>query len=311
MQKLHQWHKNTGQASVKEKSSSDEDGGEIFEQQERVVFTPYNEGDTVIRRSERGKQELLEEMRRQIAEDELEAAERIQGARPPPHSPILSPRRSRRSANILIDTSQETAPSSPEKRDPIIPPGLSPKQRNEALARQSLDEADALCFSRKRREVDYTPKTLKDYKQLQRRTRGSKSSKTGSYEMMGKLEPDLNTPELVEKRAKKKRLEAFSKNLRRFNREKEAQKRRRARANGRTSLAQEKEPTPAKTKRDRAKEYDASRPRPKPRPKPKPRCKAVSPSRGVRQPTRREVLEQKHDELKASVEEIRKMFGGR
>jgi hypothetical protein len=129
--------------------------------------------------------------------------------------------------------------------------------------------------------------------------------------MMGKLEPDLNTPELVEKRAKKKRLEAFSKNLRRFNREKEAQKRRRARANGRTSLAQEKEPTPAKTKRDRAKEYYASRPRPKPRPKPKPRCKAVSPSRGVRQPTRREVLEQKHDELKASVEEIRKMFGGR
>ena len=45
------------------------------------------------------------------------------------------------------------------------------------------------CFS-SARHIDYTPKSLEEYKQLQPK---------GGYYELGKLRPDLNSEELVEK----------------------------------------------------------------------------------------------------------------
>ncbi|KAG3110956.1 hypothetical protein PI124_g10055 [Phytophthora idaei] len=73
---------------------------------------------------------------------------------------------------------------------------------------------DQLAFSRKARPVQYEPCKLSQYK---------KEKPDGYYEL-GKLQPDLNTDELVEKRANNKRIKAFSQNLRTINRNAQSKK---------------------------------------------------------------------------------------
>ncbi|ETM43384.1 hypothetical protein L914_11119 [Phytophthora nicotianae] len=80
----------------------------------------------------------------------------------------------------------------------------SPREINEGRV---VTEQDQLAFSRKARPVQYEPCKLSQYK---------KEKPDGYYEL-GKLQPDLNTDELVEKRAKNERIKAFSQNLRVIN----------------------------------------------------------------------------------------------
>ncbi|KAG1709215.1 hypothetical protein DVH05_019858 [Phytophthora capsici] len=87
----------------------------------------------------------------------------------------------------------------------------SPREINESRA---VTEQDQLAFSRKARPVQYEPCKLSQYK---------KEKPDGYYEL-GKLQPDLNSDELVEKRAKKERIKAFSQNLRVINRNAQSKK---------------------------------------------------------------------------------------
>ncbi|EEY58561.1 uncharacterized protein PITG_10651 [Phytophthora infestans T30-4] len=87
----------------------------------------------------------------------------------------------------------------------------SPREINESRV---VTEQDQLAFSRKARTVQYEPCKLAQYK---------KEKPDGYYEL-GKLQPDLNTDELVEKRAKNDRIKAFSQNLRTINKNTQSKK---------------------------------------------------------------------------------------
>ncbi|CAM9091986.1 unnamed protein product [Hapterophycus canaliculatus] len=64
-----------------------------------------------------------------------------------------------------------------------------------------------LLFSKKARQVDFKPKTLKQYRE----------TKPTGYVQLGKLQPDLFTEELIAKRANAERTKEFSANLRKIN----------------------------------------------------------------------------------------------
>lgn len=62
----------------------------------------------------------------------------------------------------------------------------SPESLNEALVK---NQSDMLLFSKKARQVDFKPGTLKAYR----------DAKPSGYVELGKLQPDLQTAELVAK----------------------------------------------------------------------------------------------------------------
>ncbi|KDO26322.1 hypothetical protein SPRG_08395 [Saprolegnia parasitica CBS 223.65] len=115
------------------------------------------------------------------------------------------------------DDAYEPAEVVPSKRSPkpqasppkratklVKPEKPSPTELNEQRA---VTEHDQLAFSKKARPVQYEPCTLTEYKQ----------EKPAGYYELGKLKPDLNADDLVEKRANKERIKEFSKNLRAIN----------------------------------------------------------------------------------------------
>ena len=75
------------------------------------------------------------------------------------------------------------------------------ENRNEELANSSPN--GQLYFSRQSRQVNFRPKTLAEYKRLQ----------PTEYVELGKLPADLNSTELIAKRANKERVKDFSRNL--------------------------------------------------------------------------------------------------
>ncbi len=79
------------------------------------------------------------------------------------------------------------------------------ENRNEELANSSPN--GQLYFSRQSRQVNFRPKTLAEYKRLQ----------PNEYVELGKLPADLNSTELIAKRANKERVKDFSRNLRAIN----------------------------------------------------------------------------------------------
>jgi len=79
------------------------------------------------------------------------------------------------------------------------------ENRNEELAQASPN--GQLYFSRASRSVNYRPKTLAEYKRVQPR----------EYVELGKLPADLNSEELIAKRANQQRIKDFSRNLRAIN----------------------------------------------------------------------------------------------
>lgn len=118
----------------------------------------------------------------------------------------------------------------------------TPKDVNEA--RVQTDE-DQLAFSRKARPVQYEPCKLAQYK---------KEKPAGYYEL-GKLQPDLNSDELVQKRANAERIKAFSKGLRDINKA----------SSGTKKPVENNEQSPKKPKstRDKALEFAKRVPKPK------------------------------------------------
>lgn len=119
---------------------------------------------------------------------------------------------------------------------------LSPKEINEARVQSDQDQ---LVFSRKARPVHYEPCKLSQYK---------KEKPDGYYEL-GKLQPDLNSEELVQKRANQERIKAFSKNLRQINKAAPAKK----------PAADSNNESPSKAKSSRAKALAFAKHVPKPR----------------------------------------------
>lgn len=85
------------------------------------------------------------------------------------------------------------------------------------------------------------------------------------YTVMGKLKPDLNTEELLEKRAKAERVKLFSKNLRMINREEAAMSAKPAET-GPAPPLWKPQPKAEPSRVDVAKEYAKRVPRPRPRP---------------------------------------------
>lgn len=76
--------------------------------------------------------------------------------------------------------------SSPALNTPCLVRKQKPESLNEALVKSPKD---MLLFSKKARQVDYKPCTLKEYRE----------SKPTGYVELGKLQPDLYTDELVAK----------------------------------------------------------------------------------------------------------------
>ncbi|KAJ0395443.1 hypothetical protein P43SY_007768 [Pythium insidiosum] len=116
------------------------------------------------------------------------------------HSPVkgASPERYHDKSPSHYERPKDRSPVNQQREPP------SPRERNEA--RVQSDE-DQLAFSRRARPVQFAPCTVAQYK---------KEKPAGYYEL-GKLQPDLNAEDLVQKRANRERIKAFSKNLRDIN----------------------------------------------------------------------------------------------
>ncbi|GAB9471221.1 hypothetical protein Gpo141_00008443 [Globisporangium polare] len=103
---------------------------------------------------------------------------------------------------------QQQQPQQQQQRNHSLEPPQkelrSPKEINESRVQTDHDQ---LAFSRKARPVQYEPCKLSQYKK----------EKPAEYYELGKLQPDLNSDDLVQKRANAERIKAFSKNLRVIN----------------------------------------------------------------------------------------------
>ena len=91
---------------------------------------------------------------------------------------------------------------------------------------------------------------------------------SSEYQVLGRLKPDLNTDELVQKRQNLAKIKLFSRNLRIVNREEEAQIAE-ARRERESAMPQQAAPAPALSKAQKAREY-AKQSVPKPRPRREP-----------------------------------------
>ncbi|RHY27520.1 hypothetical protein DYB32_006721 [Aphanomyces invadans] len=108
---------------------------------------------------------------------------------------------------------QPHAPSPKKTFSTPVKPAKPPHADDSAVRgsndhpKQLATNEDQLAFSKKARPVAYEPCTLTEYRQ----------EKHDKYYELGKLQPDLNSSELVEKRANQERIKEFSKNLRQIN----------------------------------------------------------------------------------------------
>ncbi|RLO13415.1 hypothetical protein DYB28_015940 [Aphanomyces astaci] len=127
----------------------------------------------------------------------------------PPHG--SSPRRG--NPQPLPPASLSPKPTYTTPLKPSKPPQNSPDDEDRKGTISTHDYSklntheDQLAFSKKARPVSYEPCTLSEYRQ----------EKHDKYYELGKLQPDLNATELVEKRANQERVKEFSKNLRQIN----------------------------------------------------------------------------------------------
>lgn len=177
--------------------------------------------------------------------------------------------------------------------------GVTRHERNE---KHIHSEADLLLYSKKARPVQYVPHTLKEYRKL----------KPKSYYELGKLQPDLNTPELVRIRANAERVKDFSSKLTEINRTV-------------ASSAPLPQPPPPRglSKRELALAFARER---VPIPKTKPRLPSpteidnsgrslAEPSFGRKEEKNRRAvtmlssLEKEHDSMRKQVSDLRSQFG--
>jgi hypothetical protein len=102
--------------------------------------------------------------------------------------------------------------SSLDEVNPYAPP--LPSDVSTALQHE-LPKKDMLHYSKAPRKIEYKPYTLQDYKEIKGK---------GELRDIPKLQPDLNSEELIAKRANKERVKEFSRQLKDFNRQEIKQK---------------------------------------------------------------------------------------
>lgn len=127
------------------------------------------------------------------------------------------------------------------------------------------------------------------------------------YQHLGKLKPDLNAEDLVEKRAKAERVKLFSRNLRIINKEEAALSPKRSEAGPAPPLwkpAPKSEPSRV----DVAREYSKRVPRPRPRPAAPTEAEEDEPS-GPEELDPIELLERQHAEQVKQAAQIRAELG--
>ncbi|GMF30289.1 unnamed protein product [Phytophthora lilii] len=155
--------------------------------------------------SPRGKANIYEaKSARGAASYEYFDAARIPGRVRDDYADVQPPRQA-----LSIRSPDRSSKNAPIKESPKE--CRSPREINESRV---VTDQDQLAFSRKARPVQYEPCKLSQYK---------KEKPDGYYEL-GRLQPDLNTDELVEKRAKNERIKAFSQNLRAINKNAQTKK---------------------------------------------------------------------------------------
>ena len=157
------------------------------------------------------------------------------------------------------------------------------------------------------RSRGYKPKTLAQYR---------KYKKSLSSEPLGKLQPDLNRPELLRKRAKKERVRAFSERLRQVNTS-TLRSRRTETEQKRQQKSREEEELKQPSARERALEFAKTIPKPKIR-------RSVSDATSYDDiaeeddeissltapvPSRLDILRARHRELQAKVDFARNSIG--
>eukprot|EP00903_Cladosiphon_okamuranus_P009060 g8661.t1 len=189
----------------------------------------------------------------------------------------------------------------------------NPESLNEALVKSPKD---MLLFSKKARQVEYKPCTLKEYRE----------SKPTGYVELGKLQPDLYTDELVAKRANAERIKEFSANLRKINSGLTAAARR-STANNRAARKE-----PAQDSRSKGLAFASRIPLPKKRPTQQKNAAPMEPPLDTADPgarrragrrangtpdderwksrelTELESLEREHDEMRRKVQAARSIF---
>eukprot|EP01032_Pedospumella_encystans_P017599 gene17599-20047_t len=103
-----------------------------------------------------------------------------------------------------FDDDETTA--SPQGRGAEFIPPLPCESKS---SKTNAGQEDSIYFSKKPRPVNFKPYTLKQYKMTQPK----------EYVEISNIKPDLNSDELVAKRANLERIKEFSKNLQSFNRQ--------------------------------------------------------------------------------------------
>jgi hypothetical protein len=138
---------------------------------------------------------------------------------------------------------------------PLLPfeSSTTAADRRAAAEHREIKPKDMLFYSKAPRGTSYKPCSINEYKM---------NHKPGRYvEIDSKLKPDLNSEELIAKRANAERVKEFSKNLKHYNMQNLRQQKKVPSGQEMSQIQQSKELV--KSKRERMKEYTRNIPKPK------------------------------------------------
>mmetsp|Transcript_526 Transcript_526/g.826 ORF Transcript_526/g.826 Transcript_526/m.826 type:complete len:771 (-) Transcript_526:47-2359(-) len=198
--------------------------------------------------------------------------------------------RARQVGHVPAKASGKPQPNRPPKAPPHghtekeKQPSHGNVEKQLASAQEPIPPGEQLFFSKKPREVEYTPATMDEYKQ-------KGYGKKEYTELKPTLGPDLDDEDLLHKKAIQQRNKEFSKELQKINKQ-------RMEAAARQGPKAEPKQEPKPTARAKAQEYVRNVPKPKaPQPKPPPERKPKDANSNA--------LESKSEDL-ADWEEIRR-----
>mmetsp|Transcript_160699 Transcript_160699/g.293534 ORF Transcript_160699/g.293534 Transcript_160699/m.293534 type:complete len:904 (+) Transcript_160699:71-2782(+) len=186
-----------------------------------------------------------------------------------------------RNVSAKTKTLAPRPPKAPAKATTAVPPHVAAVDHSD----QADEPGGKLFFSRKPREVDYTPASLDEYKQ-----KGYDKKEMSSLKTLG---PDLDDENLLLKKAEKLKMKQFDKDLRRINK---------ARMEAVAARGAPKAEPKAEPKQNaRAKALQFAKQVPKPEPKARPpearKAKEVVPE-APRAPTEAEKMQDDWDEIR-------------
>lgn len=159
--------------------------------------------------------------------------------------------RARQVAGPMKVGAKAQAPNRPPKAPPPqgTPPHAHHAEKPSTSAHEQIPAGEQLFFSKKPREVDYTPATMDEYKQ-------KGYGKKEYTELKPTLGPDLDDEGLLQKKAIQQRNKEFSKELQKINKQ-------RLEAAAKQAPKVESKPEAKPTARAKAQEYVRNVPKPK------------------------------------------------